>query len=482
MKKDIKRLGIMSIILFVISTIVILSFGKEYTVVFDLSKKYENKISLENENENIELIKKWSKKDKYYVKVRALKKGRATIYLDNGVFKSGKSLYIHNNLVITDDNFFGKSTCSEVIPISLSIILVYLIYILIKRYREYSKDNLYQYRNIAYLGIIIFLSFFAFSNITSIISYKGLFDTVSRVISIVCVVSVVLFPIAFIVFTLVTISNIRLIRKEGKSVRNILGLIMGIFVIVLTLLPDFIYKIIMQSQKIDIYNLNSIGPYAYNFFETLIYLGIAYLECILIATIIIAIKSVRKKIEYNKDYIIILGCQIRKDGTLTPLLKGRVDRAINFRNEQLKSTGKDLVFVASGGKGNDEVIAEGEAIANYLKEQGINKKNILVDDKSKNTYENIKFSNKLINDKKAKVIYSTTNYHVLRAGLIATEQGLKMEGIGSKTKAYFWINAFIREFIGTIYSERKKHIIVIIMIVFILIIMIYITYLANNIH
>ena len=117
----------------------------------------------------------------------------------------------------------------------------------------------------------------------------------------------------------------------------------------------------------------------------------------------------------------------------------------------------------------------------YLIENGIDKKNILIEDKSRNTYENISFSNKLITKKNANVGFSTTNYHVLRAGLIATEQGLKLEGIGSKTKMYFWINAFIREFIGTLYSERKKHIIVFLLLVVMIIMMVLVTYFANNI-
>jgi uncharacterized SAM-binding protein YcdF (DUF218 family) len=107
--------------------------------------------------------------------------------------------------------------------------------------------------------------------------------------------------------------------------------------------------------------------------------------------------------------MIILGCKIRNDGTLTPLLKGRVDKAIEFRNKQLKETGKDLIFIPSGGKGKDEVISEGDAIKRYLLENKINEKNILVENKSKSTDENIKFSYKLINNKKAKIAYSTTN-------------------------------------------------------------------------
>ena len=88
----------------------------------------------------------------------------------------------------------------------------------------------------------------------------------------------------------------------------------------------------------------------------------------------------------------------------------------------------------------------------------------MVENKSVNTYENIKLSNELITKKKAKsnIAFATTNYHVFRAGTIAAEQGLLIEGIGSKTYPYFWINAFVREFVATLYSEKKKHILIII--------------------
>lgn len=120
---------------------------------------------------------------------------------------------------------------------------------------------------------------------------------------------------------------------------------------------------------------------------------------------------------------------------------------------------------------------------NYLLEQGIKEEKILMEDKSKNTFENIKFSNKIIKEteEKFKVAFSTTNYHVFRAGSIANEQKIYMEGIGSKTKPYFWINAFIREFIATLYSERKKHILVLLSIIFLDILMIAITYFNNSI-
>ena len=481
MKNSIKKIVILCIFLIVISFAVITYMGRKYTLSFDIGNSDDYKLIVEEETGKIEILDEKEKDGNLLVKLKAKEAGKVTLFLDYGGFQTGRSLYIHKNMVITEDNFLGKSTGSEIIPISLSIIVLYVLFLLVKRYKLSLKENLYQYKNVAYLGLIIFISFFAINNILSIINYQGLFGTVNRTIDSLSFVSFILLPISFITFIIVTISNIYLIKKEGRSLRNLLGLFLGIFICLLTLLPNYIYNLLMQSQKINIYNLNSAGPYIYNFLEALVYLTVTYLECILIATIIISIKAIKKKIETNKDYMIILGCQIKKDGSLTPLLKGRVDRAIEFRNEQLETTGKDLIFIPSGGRGNDEIISEAEAMKKYLLEQGIKEKHILVEDKSKNTYENIKYSNKLINNKKANIGFSTTNYHVMRAGLIATEQGLKLEGIGSKTKSYFWINAFIREFIGTLYSERKKHILFFSLITIIIIIMIGITYIGNNI-
>ncbi len=44
--------------------------------------------------------------------------------------------------------------------------------------------------------------------------------------------------------------------------------------------------------------------------------------------------------EYNQDFIIILGCQIGRDGKPLPLLRGRIDRALEFYHKQLAQTGR----------------------------------------------------------------------------------------------------------------------------------------------
>ena len=113
------------------------------------------------------------------------------------------------------------------------------------------------------------------------------------------------------------------------------------------------------------------------------------------------------------------------------------------------------------------MIAEGEAIRNYLIEKGIKPDHILVENKSTSTYENLKYSFDIIKKREREafegdghvgIAYSTTDYHVLRSGVIAKEQGVKATGLGSRTKWYFHINAIIREFIAILKAERRTHI------------------------
>ena len=149
---------------------------------------------------------------------------------------------------------------------------------------------------------------------------------------------------------------------------------------------------------------------------------------------------------YDKDFVIVLGAKLREDGTLTPLLKGRVDRAIKFAKDQKENTGKNIIFIPSGGQGTDDVISESEAMKNYLLSNGISQENIILENKSVNTAQNIKFSKNKIDkvNKNGKIIFSTTNYHVFRSGVIANNQGIDCEGIGSGTKWYFLKSYYIQ--------------------------------------
>ena len=158
-----------------------------------------------------------------------------------------------------------------------------------------------------------------------------------------------------------------------------------------------------------------------------------------------------------------------------------MDRAIDFAKNQKKEANKDIIYIPSGGKGSDEIISESEAMRNYLIENGINSKNIIIENKSTSTNENMQFSKEKINEinKDGKIAFSTTNYHVFRSGVIANNEGIDCEGMGSTTKWYFYSNALIREFIANLLSQRRLHFVLISSVNIILFILVLIGYNFN---
>ena len=172
--------------------------------------------------------------------------------------------------------------------------------------------------------------------------------------------------------------------------------------------------------------------------------------------------AAKTEAEKDRDFLIILGCALKKDGTPTPLLRGRLDLALQFRNAQLEESGKEACFVVSGGQGADEVQSEAASMQAFLLEQGIPPEQILTENRSVNTLENMLFSKEIIDGvrKNGKVAFFTTNYHVFRAGLKAEQAGLDAVGMGAPTKWYFWPNAAVREYVGLLTEHRRKQAII----------------------
>ena len=264
-----------------------------------------------------------------------------------------------------------------------------------------------------------------------------------------------LMPIILCFAFLLSLSNLFLIAREGFRFVNLLGILLSILVVfgVWFLLKLGSSSLLQphgpttQLLKKMFYNLNTLTIY-----------GLCFMLAVMISGAIAALRVPRR----NADYIIILGCGIKPDGTLYPLIKSRVDRAIWFWKKQVEETGKKAVFVPSGGKGSDEIISEGEAMKNYLLSQGFKEEDILAETGSVNTFQNMAFSKKLIEEQKkdAVVVFSTSNYHVFRSGIFAKQAGLKAAGLGSRTKWYFWPNAFVREFVGMMAASWKLQLII----------------------
>ena len=394
-------------------------------------------------------------------------------------------IIVHGSGIITETYYLGNCRGSWVIPVCVTVYLILAFCSLIIKYRRDTSEDLYQYKNITTFGLIVFIGFLIIQHVFSITGFSGLYSYLFSMLGSAGGLSILSFPVAFIVALLIMVSNINLMRKEGRNLRNMLGIILSVVFCLMLIFPSQFSDFIYNHTNAEVHKETGIGRHLAMFFEDGISSVVAYIECILIGTIAVALRAAKHIPPFDRDCILILGCMINKDGTLTKLLQGRADRAIEFAQMQKDAAGKDIVFVPSGGKGSDEVISEAEAIRNYLVSQGIPEDKILVENKSANTFENIKFSNALINEAYGgtdpKLAFSTTNYHVFRSGMYASKQGIKAEGIGSKTKRYFWVNAFIREFAATLISERKTHIRICLGLLMIVLIMVAVLYLSVQI-
>ena len=249
------------------------------------------------------------------------------------------------------------------------------------------------------------------------------------------------------------VSNISLIRHEGRRLVNILGILLS-FLLVAGLVLLFLFDRYASGSALQV----MLHDLAANIFAA-VYL---YFECMLIGAIVADVIAARYEPEPDKDFLIVLGCGFRKDGSPSPLLRGRLDRALRFAEKQEAATGKAPIFVTSGGQGPDEVCSESACMKRYLLEQGVPEERILEEDRSTDTFENMKYSKAQIwkVNPQGKIAFATTNYHVFRSGLYARRVKMRAVGMGADTKWYFWPNASVREFVGLLTEHRGKQILI----------------------
>ena len=360
-------------------------------------------------------------------------------------------------LILRHTNLSNNVLLSKSIEIIIILYLFRISYGCSLYIKKQFKEHKYSYGIIMNLGLLLFLYINIFRHIDVLIenwNILNIHDIYNNTLESFSFFAFLTLPCILIISIYGIITNMILIKKEGFSHKNMLSIFISVFAILGLFGSQAIYMLTKSLCN------GSTLIFIKKLFDIIINASLSYFYCIIIATLFCNIKAAKHIPNFDKDYIIILGCKINEDGTLTPLLKSRVEKALEFAKLQKKETGKDIIFVPSGGQGKDEVISEADAMAIYLKEQGINSKRIVVENKSTSTIQNMKYANDLIKkkDKDAKVVFSTTNYHVFRSGVIASECGFDYEGIGSKTKWYFYTNALIREFIANLVQERKRHI------------------------
>ena len=241
-----------------------------------------------------------------------------------------------------------------------------------------------------------------------------------------------------------------IMKKEGRRIPHLLSLGLGIVIFLgeLAVIANIIFLSITETPE-EYFEVQSSWLHLLSmlFAITIIYGSMSVLVFTIYTLLL-------QKIPWKKsfDYVIILGAGLIGGEKVSKLLAGRIDKAI----EVYRRSDKKAKLIPSGGQGADEKIPEAEAMKRYLLERGIPEDDIILEDKSTTTYENLTNSKKIIEgfSSEKSVALVSSNYHVFRAIRYCRKIGFKCVGIGGHTAFYYWPSALLREYIA-IHTEKK---------------------------
>jgi len=176
----------------------------------------------------------------------------------------------------------------------------------------------------------------------------------------------------------------------------------------------------------------------------------------------VSIVSLKKA---SADYVIVLGAQVRGE-KMSKSLEYRMQKALEYA-----SVHPNTVLILSGGQGEGEDVSEASIMYDYLKANGIPESQMLKEEQSHSTYENLAYSKLLIEDREERrmalirsvmassgylvppdedlnirVGIITSNFHIMRAKGIAKKMGLpNVSGIAAKSDPVLFMHFCVRE-------------------------------------
>lgn len=114
--------------------------------------------------------------------------------------------------------------------------------------------------------------------------------------------------------------------------------------------------------------------------------------------------------------MVILGCQVKPWGP-SILLQDRLDTALAYLEEH-----PGMTVVVSGGQGPDEPESEAQCMADYLVQHGVAREQILLEDRSHNTLENLLYTQQLLTeheiDLNEDAVLVSNGFHLTRARML----------------------------------------------------------------
>ena len=142
--------------------------------------------------------------------------------------------------------------------------------------------------------------------------------------------------------------------------------------------------------------------------------------------------------------VIILGAQVKEDGTLSIQLEDRLKAGL-----ALWQKNRSALIITCGGRAGTEPIAEGEAMKRFLVNSGVPDNQVLAETQSANTKENIRLALSILREELPggviRPVIVTSDYHVPRAVRIARDEGIAAGGAGSATRPEWFLKNYARE-------------------------------------
>ena len=123
------------------------------------------------------------------------------------------------------------------------------------------------------------------------------------------------------------------------------------------------------------------------------------------------------------DCIIVLGCQVRADGSLSDMLHDRLARGV-----ELYHAGAAPKLLMSGDHGQDDYDEVG-AMKRFAVENGVASEDVFKDHAGFSTYETMYRAKEIFQANK--VVIVTQEYHLYRAVYIAEQLGMEAYGVSS---------------------------------------------------
>lgn len=142
----------------------------------------------------------------------------------------------------------------------------------------------------------------------------------------------------------------------------------------------------------------------------------------------------------ESDVIIVLGAQVKEDGTPSVALERRLTAALESY-EQNRQT-----IIVCGARGTNEPRAEGDVMREWLLARGVQESDVVAETGSFNTRENVRNAKAIMDERGlSQALVVTSDYHVARALMLCRQEGVAATGKGSPSKPEYFIKNHFRE-------------------------------------